>query len=195
MAREVRLVSRSPAQTRRIAATVAGALRLGDVVALTGELGAGKTCFVQGAAAALGVPDRVTSPSFVLRREYQGRVPVLHLDVYRLSTLQEVLDIGYEEALDRDWVTFIEWGDAMSPLLPVDHLEVEFRLPEPDQGAGGSPPTSQGPGGSPPTSQTQHTDIDTDTESRLLLVRPNGHDWARRMVGLAADLQPWHKRA
>ncbi|MGH8902709.1 MAG: tRNA (adenosine(37)-N6)-threonylcarbamoyltransferase complex ATPase subunit type 1 TsaE [Egibacteraceae bacterium] len=150
MAREVRLVSRSPEQTRRIAATVAGALRLGDVVALTGELGAGKTCFVQGAAAALGVPDRVTSPSFVLRREYQGRVPVLHLDVYRLSTLQEALDIGYEEALDRDWVTFIEWGDAMSPLLPVDHLEVEFRLPEPDQGPGGVPPRVRGPGGVPP---------------------------------------------
>ncbi len=191
MAREVRLVSRSPEQTRRIAATVAGALRLGDVVALTGELGAGKTCFVQGAAAALGVPDRVTSPSCVRRREYQGRVPVLHLDVYRLSTLQEALDIGYEEALDRDWVTFIEWGDAMSPLLPVDHLEVEFRLPEPDQGAGGSPPASQGAGGSPPTSKTQYPDI--DTELRLILIRPNGHDWARRMVGLAADLQPWRK--
>jgi tRNA threonylcarbamoyladenosine biosynthesis protein TsaE len=171
MAREVRLVSQSPAQTRRIAATVAGALRLGDVVALTGELGAGKTCFVQGAAAALGISDRVTSPSFVLRREYQGRMPVLHLDVYRLSTLQEVLDIGYEEALDRDWVTFIEWGDAMSPLLPVDHLEVEFHLPKPDEAE----------------------PADTDTEPRLLLVRAHGSDWARRMVGLAADLQPWRK--
>lgn len=173
MAREVRLVSQSPGETRRIAATVAGALRLGDVVALTGELGAGKTCFVQGAAAALGVGDRVTSPSFVLRREYQGRMPVLHLDVYRLSTLQEVLDIGYGEALDRDWVTFVEWGDAMSPLLPVDHLEVEFHLPEP--------------------TEAEPTGIDTDTEPRLLLIRAHGHDWARRMVGLAADLQPWRK--
>ncbi|MGH8897810.1 MAG: tRNA (adenosine(37)-N6)-threonylcarbamoyltransferase complex ATPase subunit type 1 TsaE [Egibacteraceae bacterium] len=172
MAREVRLVSRSPAQTRKIAATVAGALRLGDVVALTGELGAGKTCFVQGAAAALGVPGRVTSPSFVLRREYQGQMPVLHLDVYRLSTLQEALDIGYEEALDRDWVTFVEWGDAMSPLLPVDHLEVEFRLPEPV-----GPPQ------------------DVDAEPRLLLICAHGHDWARRMIGLAVDLQPWRMGA
>jgi tRNA threonylcarbamoyladenosine biosynthesis protein TsaE len=178
MTQEVRLVSRSPAETRKIAATVAGALRLGDVLALTGELGAGKTCFVQGAAAALGVPDRVTSPSFVLRREYQGQVPVLHLDVYRLATLQDILDIGYEEALDRNWVTFIEWGDAMSPLLPVDHLEVEFRLPEPAQGAGGRPPADQGA-------------EDVDTEPRLLAVRAHGHDWTRRMVGLAVDLQRW----
>jgi tRNA threonylcarbamoyladenosine biosynthesis protein TsaE len=168
MAQEVRLVSHSPAQTRKIAATVAGALRLGDVVALTGELGAGKTCFVQGAAAALGVQGRVTSPSFVLRREYQGQMPILHLDVYRLSTLQEVLDIGYHEVLDHDWVTFIEWGDAMDPLLPVDHLEVEIRLPE-------------------PVGPCQ----DVDAELRLLVICAHGDDWAKRMVGLAVDLQPW----
>jgi len=171
MAQEIRLISQSPAETHKIAATVAGALRLGDVVALTGELGAGKTCFVQGAATALGVPGRVTSPSFVLRREYQGRMPILHLDVYRLSTLQEVLDIGYEEALDRDWVTFIEWGDAMSPLLPVDYLEVELRLPEP----GARPQDGDDP--------------------RLLLVRAHGDDWAKRLAGLAADVQRWRMGA
>ncbi|MGH8907224.1 MAG: tRNA (adenosine(37)-N6)-threonylcarbamoyltransferase complex ATPase subunit type 1 TsaE [Egibacteraceae bacterium] len=169
MALQLQLESLSPAETRGIAATVAGALRLGDVVALTGELGAGKTCFVQGAAHALGVRGRVTSPSFVLRREYQGQLPVLHLDVYRLSTLQEVLDIGYEEALDRNWVTFIEWGDAMSPLLPVDHLEVEFRLPDP---AGLCAEAA-------------------DVEPRVVVIRPHGPDWARRMAGLSADLQRW----
>jgi tRNA threonylcarbamoyladenosine biosynthesis protein TsaE len=169
--RELQLLSLSSAETHRIAATVAGALRLGDVVALTGELGAGKTCFVQGAARALGVPGRVTSPSFVLRREYQGQVPVLHLDVYRLSSLQEVLDIGYEEAVEGNWVTFIEWGDAMSPLLPVDHLEVEFRLPEP------TGPRSE------------------DAEPRVLMVRAHGHEWARRMAGLSADLHRWRKDA
>jgi tRNA threonylcarbamoyladenosine biosynthesis protein TsaE len=175
MARELQLESLSPAETRKIAATVAGALRLGDVVALTGELGAGKTCFVQGAAHALGVPDRVTSPSFVLRREYQGQVPVLHLDVYRLSTLQEVLDIGYEEALDRSWITFIEWGDAMSPLLPVDHLEVEFRFPVPVA--------------------PLNAEMDNDAETRVLIVRARGRDWVRRMAGLSADLQRWRKDA
>lgn len=170
MTRVLQLVSLSPAETRKIAATVAGALRLGDVVALTGELGAGKTCFVQGAAQALGVQDRVTSPSFILRREYQGQVCVLHLDVYRMSTLQEVLDVGYEDALDRSRVTFIEWGDAMSPLLPVDHLEVEFRLPDPVAPC-----------------------EDMLDEPRVLLVRAHGNDWARRITGLSVDLQRWRK--
>ncbi|MGH8934391.1 MAG: tRNA (adenosine(37)-N6)-threonylcarbamoyltransferase complex ATPase subunit type 1 TsaE [Egibacteraceae bacterium] len=177
MTRELQLVSLSPAETRKIAATVAGALRLGDVVALTGELGAGKTCFVQGAAQALGVQGRVTSPSFILRREYHGHVCVLHLDVYRLSTLQEVLDVGYEDALDRTRVTFIEWGDAMSPLLPVDHLEVEFRLPEP---AWPEPDPSLD---------------EAEAEPRVLLIRAHGHDWARRITGLSVDLQRWRKDA
>ncbi|HWB72119.1 MAG TPA: tRNA (adenosine(37)-N6)-threonylcarbamoyltransferase complex ATPase subunit type 1 TsaE [Egibacteraceae bacterium] len=166
MSAQLWLVSHGPDDTRRLAATVAEALRPGDVVALTGELGAGKTCFVQGAARALGVTDRVTSPSFVLRREYQGRFRILHLDVYRLETLQEVVDAGYEDALDRSHVTFIEWGDAMSPLLPPDHLEVEFRL-------GDAPAGGEGP------------------ERRLVRVQAYGHDWRRRMAGLAVDLQPW----
>ena len=99
----------------------------GDVVALSGDLGAGKTAFVQGAAAALGVTERVTSPSFILVKEYQGRYPILHLDVYRLSNLQELTDLGYEEFLDPSWVVFIEWGDAVGPLLPQALLDVEIR--------------------------------------------------------------------
>jgi len=164
---ELELVSRSPDQTKKLAATIAGALRPGDLVALTGELGAGKTCFVQGAAASLGVTDRVTSPSFLLRREYEGRVPVLHMDIYRLETLQEIVDIGYEEVFDRTRVTFIEWGDAMSPLLPIDHLELEFHLPPPED------------------------DIEGTSPGRRIVVRPRGEDWLRRFPALAADLQPW----
>lgn len=99
----------------------------GDVVALSGDLGAGKTCFVQGAAAALGVVDRVTSPSFILVKEYEGTYPILHLDVYRLSNLQELTDLGYEEFLDPRWIVFIEWGDAVGPLLPPSLLEIEIR--------------------------------------------------------------------
>jgi tRNA threonylcarbamoyladenosine biosynthesis protein TsaE len=166
--RELRLASYTPAATQKLAATLAGALRPGDVVSLTGELGAGKTCFVQGAAAALGVTERVTSPSFLLRREYPGRIPVVHLDIYRLSTLQEVVEIGYDEVLDAARVTFIEWGDAMSPLLPPDHLEVELHLGE--------------------------MTIDADPgqgEERLIVIRAHGDDWARRLVALAVDLQPW----
>lgn len=80
---------------------------------------------MQGAASALGVRERVTSPSFVLVREYQGRLPILHLDVYRMGNLQELVDLGYEEFLDPNWVVFIEWGDAVGPLLPHDFLQVD----------------------------------------------------------------------
>ena len=167
MSVELVLVSRTPEETRKVAAAIARALRPGDVVALTGELGAGKTCFVQGAAAALGVTDRVTSPSFMLRREYTGDVPVLHMDIYRLETLQEVIDLGYEEVFDATRVSFIEWGDAMSPLLPHDHLELEFRLPAVPL------PVADG------------------DEERRILLRPRGEDWLRRLPALAPDLAPW----
>jgi tRNA threonylcarbamoyladenosine biosynthesis protein TsaE len=123
-------VSHSPEDTQAIAAALAPSLLPGDVVALTGDLGAGKTCFVQGAARALGVTVPVTSPSFVLVREYEGRLPVLHVDVYRLGNLQELLDLGYEEFLDPSWVVFIEWGDVVGPLLPDDYLEVELHRGE-----------------------------------------------------------------
>ena len=121
-------VSPSPEETRAIAAAVAPSLQPGDVVALSGDLGAGKTCFVQGAAAALGVSGPVGSPSFVLVREYSGRIPVLHADAYRLNTLQELIDLGYEEVFDAGHVLFVEWADAVAPLLPPERLEVDIRL-------------------------------------------------------------------
>lgn len=127
MGRRIRCRTSTPDETKAVAAAVAPVMLPGDVVALSGDLGAGKTCFVQGAAAALGVTDRVTSPSFVLVKEYQGTFPILHLDVYRLSNLQELTDLGYEEFLDPAWVVFIEWGDAVGALLPPSLLEVDIR--------------------------------------------------------------------
>src|SRR5438034_5461127 len=105
-----RIVSR-PEDMRGFGAAVASVLVAGDVVALTGDLGAGKTTFVQGAARGLDVgDDQVTSPTFTLVREYRGRVPVVHLDVYRLNRVQEVIDLGFEELLDPEGVAFVEWG-------------------------------------------------------------------------------------
>ncbi|HEX9696794.1 MAG TPA: tRNA (adenosine(37)-N6)-threonylcarbamoyltransferase complex ATPase subunit type 1 TsaE [Actinomycetota bacterium] len=127
MTRRLECRSRSPEDTRAIAAAVAGVLAPGDVLALSGDLGAGKTCFVQGAARALGVTEHVSSPSFVLVREYpSGRIPILHIDVYRLANLQELVDLGYEEFLDPKQIVMIEWGDAVGPLLPADYLQIEF---------------------------------------------------------------------
>jgi tRNA threonylcarbamoyladenosine biosynthesis protein TsaE len=126
--REIACVSSSPAETRAIAAALAPSFVSGDIVVLSGDLGAGKTCFVQGAAEALGVRSRVTSPSFVLVREYVGSIRIAHVDVYRLNSLQELIDLGYEELFDPDVLVFIEWGDAVSGLLPEERVEVELRV-------------------------------------------------------------------
>lgn len=151
-------------------------MRPGDIIALTGEIGAGKTCFVQGAAAALGVTEQVTSPSFILRKEYQGEdCQVLHLDVYRLESLREVLDIGFADVSTNEHVTFVEWGDAMAPLLPQEYLEVELRLP-------------------PLTGETLGTAAAAGEwlpEPRTLALTPHGLDWARRLAAIGPSLKPW----
>jgi tRNA threonylcarbamoyladenosine biosynthesis protein TsaE len=130
---DVVCVSSSPEQTRAIASALADGLRGGDVVVLAGDLGAGKTTFVQGAAEALGVRAHVTSPSFVLVREYAGRARIVHVDVYRMSSLQEVIDLGYEELFAPDAITFIEWGDVVGDVLPDGRVEVDIRATSEDE--------------------------------------------------------------
>jgi len=123
------LVTASPEETRAVGRALAGFLGPRDVVSLTGDLGAGKTTFVQGAAEGLGVTEPVLSPTFTLVRRYRGSIPVYHLDVYRLERIQEVLDVGFEEILDEGAVVFVEWGDAIDALLPLEHVQVELTLP------------------------------------------------------------------
>ena len=118
--------------TRAVAAVLAELLQPGDLVALSGELGAGKTTFVQGAAEGLGVQEPVASPTFVIVRHYQGRVPVAHIDVYRLERVQEVLDLGFEEILDGGSVVFVEWGDVIEALFPESYLSVELDASDSD---------------------------------------------------------------
>ena len=113
-------------QTRDLAAALSSLARPGDVIVLAGDLGAGKTAFVQGFGRGLGVPDRITSPTFTLVHVYEGRLPVHHLDVYRLGQLSEALDLGLPEMLDDGGVVLIEWGDAILPVLPHDYLEVRI---------------------------------------------------------------------
>jgi tRNA threonylcarbamoyladenosine biosynthesis protein TsaE len=130
MAGTVRLFTRSAEETRAVGEALAPSLRSGDVVSLTGDLGAGKTTLVQGAARGLGIRDRVLSPTFTLVREYHGDLPIHHLDIYRLDWVQDVLDLGFEEMIDAEGVVFIEWGDAIEGLLPEDHLQVELSIDE-----------------------------------------------------------------
>jgi tRNA threonylcarbamoyladenosine biosynthesis protein TsaE len=131
-ATELVLEAADEATTKAIAAALAGELRPGDVVGLTGDLGAGKTRFVQGAAAALGVEDPVVSPTFMLVRSYQGRLPVQHVDAYRLSGAAELEDLGIEEVLPPEAVVFVEWADRVLAALPSTWLELAFHT-RPDE--------------------------------------------------------------
>lgn len=127
--RSLTLETRSADETRRLAGALSPLLVPGDVLVLAGDLGAGKTTFVQGLAAGLGVPDRIVSPTFILMKEYLGgRYPLMHLDVYRLERVQDVIDLGYDDFLEPSAVVAVEWGDMVEPLLPQDHLVVELRL-------------------------------------------------------------------
>jgi tRNA threonylcarbamoyladenosine biosynthesis protein TsaE len=130
MAGSLDLATASPEETRALGEAIAAVLQAHDVVSLTGDLGAGKTTFVQGAARGLGVEEPVLSPTFTLIREYAGRMLVFHVDVYRLDRLQEVMDLGLEELLDQQAVLFVEWGDAIEALLPDAHLQVEITIPD-----------------------------------------------------------------
>jgi len=106
-------------------------LRRGSIVALIGELGCGKTCFTKGLCAGLGIPRRcVNSPTFTLVNEYDGRLPVLHLDLYRVESVPAGLEVGILDYLARaeSGVAIIEWADRVLPLLPNDYLAVEFTV-------------------------------------------------------------------
>ena len=127
------LRSREAGDTRAIGAQLAPFLEPGDVIALTGELGAGKTTFAQGVASGLGFDGPVVSPTFTLVREYRGgRMAIVHADVYRLDRVQDVLDLGLDEIAD-DGVLLVEWGDAVEGLLPPAHLIVELTVPGEDE--------------------------------------------------------------
>jgi tRNA threonylcarbamoyladenosine biosynthesis protein TsaE len=129
----MRATTKSVDDTRALAAALAELARPGDLLLLAGDLGAGKTAFAQGFGAALGVADRITSPTFTLAAQYDGRLTLNHLDVYRLEQLPEVADLGLPELLDEGGVTLIEWGDVIAPALPADYLEVRFSFGEGDE--------------------------------------------------------------
>lgn len=124
MASATELVSASPEETAAAGERLGMTLGPGDIVALVGELGAGKTCFIQGLVCGLGVTTRATSPTFVLINQYRGRVPVYHVDAYRTESLVELEDLGLPELFAGPGVTVVEWADKLRPLLPPGTIEV-----------------------------------------------------------------------
>ena len=161
--RSVSLLARttSAEATRQLAAAVAGHARAGDLVLLAGDLGTGKTVFVQGFARGLGIDEQVTSPTFVLLRPYEGPVlRLLHADIYRLDQLSEVLDLGLLEQLDEKAVACVEWGDLAEPVLPADFLAVRLAYGDGD-------------------------------DDRVVEARPVGARWHTRFGALRQTLDPW----
>lgn len=127
-----RLTLLSPAATETFGRTIGRALGGGETLALFGELGAGKTALVRGIAAGLGAPPgAVSSPTFVLVHEYHGRLPLVHVDLYRLRSDADVESIGLREYFQGNTVTAVEWADKFPALLPADRLEITLRHKNP----------------------------------------------------------------
>lgn len=128
------LLSHSPEDTEDIGARLAEQLEPGAVVAFTGDLGAGKTAFTRGLARGLGIPDRITSPTFTIVNEYEGgRLPLFHFDMYRLCSADELFDIGWEDYLRRGGVCAVEWSENIADALEEDAVRVDIRRGASDQ--------------------------------------------------------------
>jgi tRNA threonylcarbamoyladenosine biosynthesis protein TsaE len=123
------LISNSAEDTQIIGKIIGEYLRGGDVVALIGELGSGKTCITRGIARGVGVPEkyRITSPTFTLINEYPGRKTLYHLDIYRLSGQEDLEDMGYEEYFYSDGITVIEWAEKIEEILPEGCFTIHLK--------------------------------------------------------------------
>jgi len=102
-------------------------LKSGDIISLSGDLGTGKTAFTNGIAKSLGIASYITSPTFTIVNEYEGRLPLYHFDVYRISDPDEMFDIGFEEYINSEGITIIEWGEQINDILPKEIIQVNIK--------------------------------------------------------------------
>jgi tRNA threonylcarbamoyladenosine biosynthesis protein TsaE len=124
------MITNSAEETMLIGEKLAKTLKPGDMIALSGDLGSGKTTFTKGIGKGLGVKDskRINSPTFVLIKEYNGKVPLYHLDLYRLDDLKEIENLAIEEYIYGNGITVIEWAEKMKYLLPEKYILVKFKV-------------------------------------------------------------------
>jgi len=121
---DTKFISQSPEQTQRLGIRLGELSQAGDVFLLIGNLGSGKTCLTQGIAWGLGVKEYAFSPSFVIVREYHGRLPLYHIDFYRLDRIEEIADLGLDEYLYGKGVCVIEWAEKGRAVLPQQNLTI-----------------------------------------------------------------------
>jgi tRNA threonylcarbamoyladenosine biosynthesis protein TsaE len=121
-----KIITRTPEETRELGRQVGALAQPGDVYLLCGNLGAGKTCFTQGIARGLGVEEYVMSPSFVIVREHHGRIPLYHIDLYRLEGVDETVDLGMDDYLYGKGVCVVEWAERARSVMPAEHLMVQI---------------------------------------------------------------------
>ncbi len=129
----MQFVSHSTQETEQFGEEVAKSLRGGNVLAFTGSLGMGKTAFTRGLARGLGCRGRVTSPTFTIVNEYDGKTPLFHFDMYRLGSSDELFDIGWDDYLARGGVCAVEWSERVSDALPDDTIYVDIARGEEDE--------------------------------------------------------------
>ncbi len=129
------LSSTSPDDTRAVGERIGAALAPGSVVLLRGPLGAGKTVLAKGIARGLGVEDEIISPTYTIVADYPGRIPLAHVDLYRVEGAAEIANLGLDDLLDGPGVTVVEWGEKLEPILGRDAVRVTISL-EPDGGRG-----------------------------------------------------------
>ncbi len=129
----MQLISNSTAETEAFGEQLASSLLPGTVLALCGSLGAGKTAFTRGLARGLGFTGRVTSPTFTIVNEYEGTIPLFHFDLYRLSSCDELFDIGWDDYLARGGICAVEWSERAGEALPEDTVFVDIRHDEADE--------------------------------------------------------------
>lgn len=122
----IRFHAGSVSETVELGKKLGKILQKGDNVCLTGDLGTGKTAFTGGIAVGLGISGYITSPTFTIVNEYEGRLPLYHFDVYRIGDPGEIFDTGYDEYISGDGVTVIEWADIIKEILPADRIEVSI---------------------------------------------------------------------
>lgn len=175
----------SAGDMKRLGAALGALLRPGDTVLLGGDLGAGKTTFTQGLAAALGVCGPVTSPTFVLLHSYRTTAgwDLLHADVWRLEQLQEVIDLAIPELLEEGAAAVVEWGEMAAPALAPDYLHVAIDF-APDDLA----PDDLAPGDSGPGKLEPEAGANGANGARRLVFSALGPSWLGRMAELSAAL-------